>query len=490
MKSFERRLSVVGVPRLVRLHRATPHVARARRTMPPKVSIVALASALVALVLKSRLSRRKPSKPTANAIVPRVRATTAETSTTADGTPARSFARTTTSPLRTREPAIDHTAGGLETVEIRARGITARVSPFGATLVGVECARPGREDDDDGREDITLGYDDCESYDQTEGRPYFGAVCGRVANRIAKGEFALGRETFRLKKNNGENTLHGGESGWDRKRWTIEDKSRSSVTLRYESTSGEEGFPGKVIVHTVYSCVGFGERVTVEADDVSGGVKLVVKNYAELTTKMTATTDATTPISTVQHTYFNLHGHASGRDCSAHVVSMPACDRYVPVDAETLIPTGEGLKNVHGTPYDLREPTPIFAKSSDGYDNTFVIAGADATRPASELPREPPRLAARVTCPEARRALEVYTDAPGVHLYTGNFLSGTMLGKIKGGARYARQGGFCLETGWFPDAVNQHAKIGDAYPSVVVRRGDSYSHTLTYRIENDPSVDE
>ena len=89
-------------------------------------------------------------------------------------------------------------------MEIRARGITARVSPFGATLVGVECARPGREDDDDGREDITLGYDDCESYDQTEGRPYFGAVCGRVANRIAKGEFALGRETFRLKKNNGE----------------------------------------------------------------------------------------------------------------------------------------------------------------------------------------------------------------------------------------------------------------------------------------------
>ena len=455
--------------------------------MPPKLPIVALASALVALALKSRLSRRKPSTRSENAIVERP--TTAETSSEDDATPARARSRTTTSPLRSREPVIDHTAGGLDTVEIRARGITVRVSPFGATLVGVECARAGREDDDDAREDITLGYDDCESYDQTEGRPYFGAVCGRVANRIADGEFSVGRETFRLKKNNGENTLHGGESGWDRKRWTVEDTSRSSVTLRYESASGEEGFPGKVIAHVVYSCVGFGERVTVEADDVSGGVKLVVKNYAELTTKMTATTDATTAISTVQHTYFNLHGHASGRDCSAHVVSMPACDRYVPVDAETLIPTGEGLKKVDGTPYDLRHPTSMFEKSSDGYDNTFVISGADATRPASELPREAPRLAARVVCPEARRALEVYTDAPGVHLYTGNFLSGTMLGKIKGGARYARQGGFCLETGWFPDAVNQHARVGDAYPSVLVRRGDSYSHTLTYRIENDPSLD-
>jgi len=457
--------------------------------MPTKPPIVALASALVVLALKSRLSRRKPSKRSENAIVPKARPTTTETSSEDDATPARALSRTTTSPLRPREPTIDHTAGGLETVEIRARGITVRVSPFGATLVGVECARAGWEDDDDAREDITLGYDDCESYDQTEGRPYFGAVCGRVANRIADGEFSLGRETFRLKKNNGENTLHGGESGWDRKRWTIEDTSRSSVTLRYESASGEEGFPGKVIAHVVYSCVGFGERVTVEADDVSGGVKLVVKNYAELTTKMTATTDATTPISTVQHTYFNLHGHASGRDCSAHVVSMPTCDRYVPVDAETLIPTGEGLKKVDGTPYDLRQPTPMFEKSSDGYDNTFVISGADATRPASELPREPPRLAARVVCPEALRALEVYTDAPGVHLYTGNFLSGTMLGKIKGGATYARQGGFCLETGWFPDAVNQHARVGDAYPSVLVRRGDSYSHTLTYRIENIPSVD-
>jgi len=457
--------------------------------MPTKPPIVALASALVVLALKSRLSRRKPSTRSENAIVPKARPTTTETSSEDDATPARALSRTTTSPLRPREPTIDHTAGGLETVEIRARGITVRVSPFGATLVGVECARAGWEDDDDAREDITLGYDDCESYDQTEGRPYFGAVCGRVANRIADGEFSLGRETFRLKKNNGENTLHGGESGWDRKRWTIEDTSRSSVTLRYESASGEEGFPGKVIAHVVYSCVGFGERVTVEADDVSGGVKLVVKNYAELTTKMTATTDATTPISTVQHTYFNLHGHASGRDCSAHVVSMPTCDRYVPVDAETLIPTGEGLKKVDGTPYDLRQPTPMFEKSSDGYDNTFVISGADATRPASELPREPPRLAARVVCPEARRALEVYTDAPGVHLYTGNFLSGTMLGKIKGGATYARQGGFCLETGWFPDAVNQHARVGDAYPSVLVRRGDSYSHTLTYRIENIPSVD-
>jgi len=123
----------------------------------------------------------------------------------------------------------------------------------------------------------------------------------------------------------------------------------------------------------------------------------------------------------------------------------------------------------------------MFEKSPSGYDNTFVIAGRDAMRPVSDLPYDAPRLAARVRCAEAGRMLEVYTDAPGVHLYTGNFLSENMLGKMKAGAVYAPQSGFCLETSWMPDAVNQHGKVGKTYPSVMLARGDTYSHTVTYR---------
>jgi aldose 1-epimerase len=371
-----------------------------------------------------------------------------------------------------------HTKGGLAEATLEAHGIRVSVSPFGATLTRIEVAG---NDDDDAFEDVVLGYEDVESYDGTEGRPYFGAVCGRVANRIAGGEFKIGRETYACAKNNGENTLHGGVSGWDRKRWTVVDKTKTSITLCYESPAMEEGFPGKVKMYVIYSLVGFDERVELVPDEKRGEVKLRVRKYAELTTRMTATTDAQTPVSTVQHTYFNLKGHACGEDCRSHTIELPRSEFYVPVDPETLIPTGAGLKTVKGTPFDLRTETPMFAKCEEGYDNTFVVAGDDATRPVRDLPYKEPRLAARVKCAEAGRMLEVFTDAPGVHLYTGNFLSETMIGRLKDGATYVPQGGFCLETGWFPDAVNQHEKVGASYPSVMLRRGDTYSHTLTYR---------
>lgn len=384
------------------------------------------------------------------------------------------------SPLKPRATTRDEIAGGLAPIELCARGARATVSPFGATVVKLEFARDG---EDGARDDVVLGYDDVESYDETTGRPYFGAVCGRVANRIANGTFTLGSKTYACAKNNGDNTLHGGLSGWDRKRWTVEDQSRSSVTLSYESENGEEGFPGKVKAFVVYSLVGFGERVQLQCDEKEKKVALKVINCAEFTTKMTATTDQKTPISTVQHTYFNLNGHDHGGDVGDHVIEMPNCHTYVPVNDETLIPVGKGLEKVDGTKFDLRQPTPMFEKSREGYDNSFVVAGADATRPASELPREAPRLAARVSSTTSGRVLEVFTDAPGVHLYTGNFLSPDMIGNTKEHARYERQSGFCLETGWFPDAVNQNAKVGKTYPSVVVSRGDTYSHTLTYRVK-------
>jgi len=446
----------------------------------PFVAVVAGAGAIVLGVCKmifKRKSSPKKRQPEEKSVVdqmPSVKKTPTPTTNVKN-------ASSTPVPSPRRDAAgydATHTRGGLAEATLEAHGIRVSVSPFGATLTRIEIAN---DTADEAFEDVVLGYEDVESYDETEGRPYFGAVCGRVANRIAGGEFKVGRETFACAKNNGENTLHGGISGWDRKRWTVVDKTKTSITLCYESPTMEEGFPGRVKMYVIYSLVGFDERVELVPDEKRGEVKLRVRKYAELTTRMTATTDAQTPVSTVQHTYFNLKGHACGEDCRSHTIELPNSEFYVPVDPETLIPTGVGLKKVKGTPFDLRTETPMFTKCKEGYDNTFVVAGDDATRPVSDLPYKEPRLAARVKCAEAGRMLEVFTDAPGVHLYTGNFLSETMLGNMKNGATYVPQGGFCLETGWFPDAVNQHEKIGSSYPSVMLRRGDTYSHTLTYR---------
>ena len=453
--------------------------------MPNKLALLALgAGALVLARIKDRAKSgaREANVDDDDMTAPKVTlvesgSTTKRVKNTPQSIPA-------VSPLKARDAsATNHTSAGLDAHEITADGIAVTISTFGATIVKLK-TRSVESDAVKNFDDIVLGYDDCESYDDTEGRPYFGAVCGRVANRIAKGEFKVRNKMYTCAKNNGENTLHGGVSGWDRKRWTVEDKTRSSITLSYVSMDMEEGFPGMVKMYVVYSVVGYRERVNLVVDEKTQLVRIEVSKYAELTTKMTATTDSSTPISTVQHTYFNLHGHSSMQDCGAHVVEMPNCHAYVPVDEDTLIPTGEGVRKVDGSPFDLRKPTAMFEKSPEGYDHSFVIAGADATRPASELPREAPRLAARVTCADAGRALEVYTDAPGVHFYTGNFLSEDMVGNTKDGAAYARQSGFCLETGWFPDAVNQNTKLGASYPGVIVNRGDTYSHTLTYRFLN------
>jgi len=453
--------------------------------MPNKFLIIALGAAALGVARVAPILRRRAPKPDF-ALTPD-ESLAPKLDDARDDELRRSPERAsikTQSPLKSVDAFANATTTlGLDERTIASEGIEVVISTFGATVVKLKTRR-GSGLREGGSDDVVLGYDDIESYDESESRPYFGAICGRVANRIANGEFKIRNKTYTLAKNNGENALHGGARGWDRKRWRVEEHTKSTITMSYESPDGDEGFPGNVKAFVVYSVVGERERVRLVVDEEAQSVRLEVIKYAELTTKMTATTDSTTPVSTVQHTYFNLHGHASLQDCGAHVVEMPNCHAYVPVDDKSLIPTGEGLRKVDDTAFDLRSPTPMFDKSPEGYDQSFVIAGADATRPASELPREAPRLAARVTCKDARRALEVYTDAPGVHFYTGNFLSEDMPGNIKDGARYAKQSGFCLETGWFPDAVNQNAKLGSSYPSVIINRGDTYSHTLTYRFLN------
>lgn len=284
--------------------------------------------------------------------------------------------------------------------------------------------------------DVVLGFDSLAPYE--ERHPYFGTITGRYANRIAQGSFTLDGNTYTLAKNNGPNHLHGGIIGFDRKAWTTSTSSTSdSVTLilSYVSKDGEEGYPGEVDTRVIY---------TLFSDN-------------SLSIEYTATTTKATPINLTNHSYFNLAGHDSG-DVLRHTLTIEA-DRYVPVD-ETSIPLGP-LASLERTPFDFRSPHPIgerIAMVGIGYDHTYVLSNA---------PR-PLHFAARAEDPSSGRYVEIHTTEPGVQLYTGNYLDGSVKGK--GGAAYHKHAGFCLETQHFPDSPNQ-----PSYPSTILRPGETYT---------------
>ncbi|MCC6626811.1 MAG: galactose mutarotase [Chloroflexi bacterium] len=326
-----------------------------------------------------------------------------------------------------------------------ARGLTARVMTYGGILVGLEAP------DRDGRlADVTLGFDTLAPY--LAGHPYFGALVGRFANRIAGGVFSLDGTPYQLAANNDPNHLHGGARGFDKRVWSAEPIGASDVpgvTLRFRSPDGDEGYPGTLDV-----------AVTCTLID------------AALRLDYTATTDRATVLNLSNHTYFNLAG---GGDILGHEVTLHAA-RFLPVDA-TLIPTGE-LRPVRGTPMDFTTPTAIGARlpSADeqvqrahgGYDHCWVLdAGGSALA-----------LAARVREPVSGRVLEVWTTQPGVQFYTGNFLDGSLTGRD--GRAYGRHAGFCLETQHFPDSPNQ-----STFPSTILRPGDTYRQTTEFRFSVD-----
>jgi aldose 1-epimerase len=320
-------------------------------------------------------------------------------------------------------------------------GIEARICTYGGILVSLKVP-----DRDGHLDDVVLGYDHLEGYLTLS--PYFGAVVGRYANRIAKGAFALEGVTYALAANNGPNSLHGGRKGFDKVVWQAAHTGTASaptLTLQYLSKDGEEGYPGNLSVTAVYSLTG---------DD---GLRL----------NLTATTDKTTIVNLSQHTYFNLAGKG---DILGHQVYIDA-DRFTPVDG-TLIPTGE-LRPVEGTPFDFRQPAAIGARIEQddeqllhgrGYDHNFVL-----NHPIGRLD-----VIARVTEPATGRVLEVLTTEPGVQLYSGNYLNGAIKGK--GGQVYGKRAGFCLEAQHFPDSPN-HA----AFPSTTLKPGEVYQNTIIYR---------
>ena len=322
-----------------------------------------------------------------------------------------------------------------------AHGLRATISNFGGTLTSLLVPdRAGQLGD------VVLGFDDVRGYQSPafrQANPYFGALIGRYGNRIARGRFTLDGQPYRLATNNGANALHGGNIGFDQVVWQAASgpsPAGPALTLTYRSPDGEEGYPGNLTVTVVY---------TLTHDDA------LQIDYA-------ATTDQATVVNLTNHAYFNL-SHGTGKHVLAHEVTL-AADRYAVVDAG-LIPTGE-LRPVRGTPFDFTTPHAIGARMAQvpgGYDHNWVLNPAPG-----------PRAAATVFDPASGRTMAVTTDQPGIQLYTGNLLDGTLTGK--GGTVYGQYAGFCLETQHFPDSPNQ-----PTFPSTVLRPGQTLRSTTSYR---------
>jgi aldose 1-epimerase len=323
------------------------------------------------------------------------------------------------------------------------RGMVAKVMTYGAILTELHVP------DARGQvTNVTLGFDNLPRY--LQGHPLFGAVVGRVANRISNARFTLDGVEYKLAANNGPNHIHGGLKGFDKRVWKAEPVATprgAGVKLSYLSADGEEGYPGNLSVTIVY---------TLTEDN-------------ELRLDYEATTDKPTIVNLTNHGYFNLAG---GGDVLDHELTLEA-DRYTPSD-DRLIPTGE-IAPVQGTPLDFTRPARIGARIEQlkpkpgGYDHNFVLNGAPQTL----------RRAARLREPRGGRVLEVLTTEPGVQLFTANFFDGRVTGT--GGVVYPRHAGVCFETQHFPDSVNK-----PQFPSVVLRPGQTFRSSTVFKFTAEP----
>jgi aldose 1-epimerase len=323
-----------------------------------------------------------------------------------------------------------------------ASGMEVKITNFGGIITSIRVP-----DKNDTMGNVVLGFDSLEDY--TKFHPYFGALVGRYANRIGGGLFKLDGMNFSLAQNNGQNSLHGGIVGFDKKLWKskeFENESGVGVELEYMSPDGEEGYPGNMNCKVIYT----------------------LTNDNELKIQYQATTDKTTVINLTNHSYFNLKDGGESTILDHEVVI--SSNQITPTD-EGSIPTGE-LMEVEGTPFDFREPHTIGERiESDhqqiqfggGYDHNYVLEDN------SNL-----KFTASAYEPQSGRFMEVYTTEPGVQLYTGNFL-----GTAPEGAeppRFEFRTGFCLETQHFPDSPNR-----PEFPSVVLNPGNTFESTTVYK---------
>lgn len=304
--------------------------------------------------------------------------------------------------------------------------------------------------DKNGRlDDIVLGFENIEGY--CKPNPFFGTVVGRCANRIEKGRFNLNGIEYQLNTNRGGHHLHGGNKGFDKYVWSVEIESRDGVEylkLHHFSEDGDEGYPGNLYATVIY-CL---------TDD------------NELVIRYKAATDKDTLVNLTNHCYFNLSGHSCG-DILGHELMINSSE-FTDVNSE-LIPNGK-IKNVKGTPFDFTNMTSIGSRISDeslshcgGYDVNYVLNN-NSSKPGK------PGKTAEVYDPASGRIMEAYTTMPGMQFYTGNFLNGSVVGKD--GCAYRKHAGLCLETQYFPNAINiPH------FLSPVLKPGQEYDHTTVYK---------
>lgn len=319
-----------------------------------------------------------------------------------------------------------------------SQGFSVEIMNYGATVLGIHAPDKSGE-----MGDVVLGFDSLAGYLQAK-NPYFGAIVGRYANRIAKAQFTLNGKTYQLAANNNGNTLHGGLKGFDKVVWQASDSKNGtadSLALTYESKDGEEGYPGNLSVQVIYT----------------------VTNDNALKIDYKATTDQTTPINLSSHAYFNL-GAGKTPDILGHELMLNA-DQYTPVDA-LLLPTGK-IESVKGNAMDFTTAKTVgkdLANVEGGYDHNFVLNKSG----------EALALSATLYEPRSGRFLEMFTTEPSVQVYSGNFLDGTLRGK--NGAIIPKHGGICLEAQHYPDSPNQ-----PAFPNVFLKPGEVYTQTTIYR---------
>jgi aldose 1-epimerase len=327
-------------------------------------------------------------------------------------------------------------------------GMTVKITNYGGTITQVIVPDRNKKFGD-----VVLGFDSLDGYISKSNTAYFGALIGRYGNRIAGGRFELDGHTYQIPKNdNGVNSLHGGDVGFNKRIWDATPSGTTAnpaLKLHYTSPDGEQGFPGTMQVDVTYS---LGEK-------------------NDLHIEYRATADKPTVLNLTNHSYFNLEGPGSPTALN-HKLTLLA-DRYTPINKD-LIPTG-AIVAVAGTPFDFRKATEIGARINEknqqleygkGYDHNFVLNSSNGLS-----------LAAKVEEPKSGRVMEVLTTQPGVQFYSGNFLDGKNVGI---GGAYKYRSALCLETQHFPDSPN-HSN----FPSTVLRPGQVFQSTTVYRFSTE-----
>ena len=311
--------------------------------------------------------------------------------------------------------------------------LSAKVADLGATLVQLYVP-----DQNGALEDVVLGYGSPAGY--LQGGSYFGATVGRNANRIRNACFILDNKTWSMTANEGPNNLHSGPDGYNIRLWKVESHTENAIVLSLHSPHGDQGFPGNADIRVSYILETDGLRIVYEA-----------------------VSDRDTVFNLTNHSYFNLAGHKNQEKAMAQVLTMPA--RFFNPDDAANIPTGE-LRPVEGTPMDFRQPKPLGRDIGADYEPLHLQGGYDHNFEVFCNP------AAILSDPESGRSMAVYTDCPGVQLYTANFTEGDG----KDGVVYEKRCGVCLETQYYPDAVNH-----PEWPQPFVKAGETYRSETKYR---------